>query len=139
MGWLSGLFGSDLPKAHAPSEAFPERGAAIAYLVGAQREVEESWATFEAETSAGTQCTIQVADYTVNLLLAQVELVAVLDRLGLTALASVAQKGGRKKDDATLWTLPDSTPEEVAAVLDALFETELGLGPGYALRGWIER
>lgn len=140
MGLLSSMFGGgDLPRAEAPSEAFHDPAAAIAHLVAAQREIADSWVTFEGETSAGTACTVQVADDSINFLLARVELHAVLERLGLTALASVTEKGGRKQADATLWTLPDSTPEELAAVLDALFESEFGLGPGYVLRGWIER
>lgn len=127
-----------MPEASAPSPEFSSPAEAIAFLVAAQRGIDGSWATLEGESRAGTQAAIQVADETVNLLLEETDLAAVLEGLGLTALASIAAKGGRREDDPTLWRLPDATPEEIAAVVDALFAQHFGLGEGYRLRGWVE-
>lgn len=140
MGFLSKLFKQDpMPEAAAPSEAFPMPADAIAHLVAAHREIADSWVTLEGETPAGTQATIQVAGDALNLLLEETDLASILEGLGLTALASIARKGGRHEDDPSLWQLPDASPEEIAAVADALFAEHFGLGAGYRMKGWVEK
>ena len=139
MGLLSKLFKREpMPEASAPSAEYATPMEAIVFLVRTHRGMPDTWVTLNGFTPEGTEQTIQVSEETVNLLLQETDLAAVLEGLGLTALASIAAKGGRREDDPTLWHLPDSSPEEIAAVVDALFAQHFGLGEGYRLRGWVQ-
>lgn len=128
MDWflkLLGLVARPQGSASHPSGGFGTPAEAIADLIHRHRAAnDDGWVHLEA-TVPGRTITIQLQRDQLNTL---------LDELPPHA----AEVLGFERLEAGLYRVSDSSPENLAATIDALFVEHYRLGPGYTLAGRLD-
>ncbi len=125
-----------LGKVRFPSPEYPTATDAITALVEAngQSGDDSSWVNFNGLNS-DRSVLIQISGDQINLCKREVDIAALLIAKGHLQLSARVLPGGRKQNDQSCWTVSNATPAEIALIVDALFITAFGLGPGYQLTG----
>lgn len=136
MGLFSWLMPEPRPKASAPSAEYPTSFDVILSLVQIDLERGDcnEWVTLHA-ANGSREAVIQTAQRSINLVKHEVDLSSFLVQHGEPNLAQGVSMGGRKKNDRTLWEVPNGTASEVARVVDLLFQHHLSLGENYSIEG----
>ncbi len=125
-----------LGKVRFPSPEYPTATDAITALVEAngQSGDDSSWVSFHGLNS-NQNFVIQIQGDQINLCKQEVDIAALLIAQGHLQLSTRVFPRGRKQNDQSCWTVSNATPVEIALIVDALFITAFGLGPGYQLTG----
>ncbi|MEM8835712.1 MAG: hypothetical protein AAGD00_07825 [Planctomycetota bacterium] len=92
-----------------------------------------SWATFTVEQPGDNQATLQVQSRAVNTLLEEIDVKRVLRDTGHTPLADACVTV-----DEGLHLFDDASADELAIVVDTLFQRHFKVPSDYGFSGWVE-